>query len=170
MNEYSKNSSVVKQLTSASVDSWCELVKEKQSVPALTCLLNAYRVACLSGSESYSVSGFVLSHGIQKSEIFCKILMFILREADKTFRKLLGIPSSSFRKETVLEIKNTTKWKSIRPLIKSYLRSTLLLLNQVTDSEILSFAISQLRASIIFLAAYPSLLRRLVKVFYFVTF
>ncbi|XP_028782047.1 nucleolar complex protein 2 homolog [Neltuma alba] len=164
MNEDFMHSCVAKQLTSASVDSWCKLVKEQQSIPALTCLLNAYRAACHYGSENSSVSGSVLSHGIQKSEIFCKILMFILREADNTFRKLLGIPSSSFRKETVSEIKNTTKWKSIKPLIKSYLRSTLLLLNQFTDSEILAFSISQLRASIMFLAAYPSLLRRLVKI------
>ncbi|XP_054814712.1 protein REBELOTE isoform X1 [Prosopis cineraria] len=164
MNSESMHSCVAKQLTSASVDSWCKLVKEQHSVPALTCLLNAYRAACHYGSENSSVSGSVLSHGIQKSEVFCKILMFTLHEADHTFRKLLGIPSSSFRKETVLEIKSTTKWKSIKPLIKSYLRSTILLLNQVTDSEILAFSISQLRASIIFLAAYPSLLRRLVKI------
>ncbi|KAI9124378.1 hypothetical protein K1719_004300 [Acacia pycnantha] len=164
MNEDSMHSCVAKQLTSASVDSWCKLVKKQHSVPALTCLLNAYRAACHYESENSRVSGAVSSHGIHKSEIFCKILMFILHEADNIFRKILGIPSTSIRKETVLEIKNTAKWKSIKPLIKSYLRSTLLLLNQVTDSEILAFSISKLRASIIFLAAYPSLLRRLVKI------
>lgn len=154
------------QLRSASIDSWCKLVKEQHSVPALTCLLNAYRAACHCGYEDSSVHGSVLSHGVHKSEIFCKILMFILREADNIFRRLLGIPSSSTRKESVLEIKNTTKWKSLKPLIKSYLRSTLFLINQATDSEILAFSISQLRASIIFLAAFPSLVHKLVKVFY----
>lgn len=155
-----------KLFTSASVDSWCKLVKEQNSVLALTCLINAYRAACHCDSKDSSISGSVLSHGIQKSEIFCKILMFMLHEADNIFRRLLGIPSSSSRKEAVLEIKNTTKWKSLKPLINSYLRSTLFLLNQLTDSEILSFSISKLGASIIFLAAFPSLLCRLVKVCY----
>ncbi|KAL2574021.1 hypothetical protein GLYMA_17G186500v4 [Glycine max] len=157
-------SHVGKLLTSASVDSLCKVIKEQCNVPALTCLINAYREACHNDSEAISVSGCVFTHGIQKSETFCKILMFMLHEADTTFRRLLGISSSSSRKETVLDLKNTTKWLSVRPLIKSYIRSTVFLLNQVTDSEILAFSICRLRASIIFLFAFPSLLRNLLKI------
>lgn len=153
-------------LTSTSVDSLCKLVKEQRSLPALTCLVNAYRAACHSDSEITSVSDSVLSNGIQTSETFCTILMFMLHEADTIFRMLLGISSSSSKKEAVLEIKNTAKWLSLRPLIKSYLRSTMFLLNQITDSKILVFSICQLRASIIFLAAFPSLLHKLLKVFF----
>ncbi|KAG5040085.1 hypothetical protein JHK82_012224 [Glycine max] len=153
-----------KLLTSASVDSLCKLVKEQCSVPALTCLLNAYRAACHNVSEATSVSGCVFTRGIQKSGTFCKIFMFMLHEADTTFRRLLGISSSSSRKETVLDLKNTTKWLSVRPLIKSYIRSTVFLLNQVTDSEVLAFSICRLRASIIFLFAFPSLLRNILKI------
>ncbi|KAG5028608.1 hypothetical protein JHK87_012122 [Glycine soja] len=152
-----------KLLTSASVDSLCKLVKEQCSVPALTCLLNAYRAACHNVSEATSVSGCVFTRGIQKNGTFCKIFMFMLHEADTTFRRLLGISSSSSRKETVLDLKNTTKWLSVRPLIKSYIRSTVFLLNQVTDSEVLAFSICRLRASIIFLFAFPSLLRNILK-------
>ncbi|KAK7380755.1 hypothetical protein VNO78_33272 [Psophocarpus tetragonolobus] len=155
---------VGKLLTNASVVSLCKLVKEQCSVPALTCLVNAYRAACHNDSELTSVSGNVFSDGIQKSEIFSKILIFMLHEADPTFRKLLGISSSSSRKETVLDLRNTTKWLSLRPLIKSYIRSTMFLLNEVTDSEILAFSICRLRASIIFLFAFPSLLRSLLKI------
>lgn len=154
---------VGKLLTSASVDSLCKLIKEQGSVPALTCLIIAYREACHNDSEATSDS--VFSNGIQKSETFCKISMFMLHEADTTFRRLLGISTSSSRKETVLELKNTTKWLSLKPLIKSYIRSTVFLLNQVTDSEILAFSICRLRASIIFLSAFPSLLGNLIKVF-----
>ncbi|KAJ1403608.1 Nucleolar complex protein 2 [Sesbania bispinosa] len=164
VNDHNTRSWVGKLLTCASVDSLCKLVKEQHSVSALTCLINAYRAACHSDSEATSASGCVLSHGIQKSETFCKILMFMLHEADTIFRSLLGIPISSSRKETVLDLKKTIKWLSLRPLIKSYLRSTMFLLNQVTDSEILTFAICRLRASIIFLAAFPSLLHKLLKI------
>ena len=165
MNEDTARSHIGKRLTSVHVDSLCKLVKEEHSVPALTCLINAYRAACHNDSEATSTSGSILSHSIQNSETFCKILMFMLNEADTIFRRLLGLSCSSFRKETVLELKNTTKWLSLRPLIKSYLRSTVFLLNQVTDSEILTFSICQLRTSIIFLAAFPSVLRKLLKVF-----
>ncbi|KAJ1393878.1 Nucleolar complex protein 2 [Sesbania bispinosa] len=164
VNDHNTRSWVGKLLTCASVDSLCKLVKEQHSVSAFTCLINAYRAACHSDSEATSASGCVLSHGIQKSETFCKILMFMLHEADTIFRSLLGIPISSSRKETVLDLKKTTKWLSLRPLIKSYLRSTVFLLNQITDSEILTFAICRLRASIIFLAAFPSLLHKLLKI------
>ncbi|XP_047181147.1 nucleolar complex-associated protein 2 [Vigna umbellata] len=157
-------SHVGKHLTSASVYSLCKLVKEQSSVPALTCLINAYRAACHNDSEATSVSGCVFSDGIQKSETFCKIIVFMLQEADATFRRLLGISNSSSRKEAVLDLKNTAKWLSLRPLIKSYLRSTVFLLNQVTDSELLAFSICRLRTSIIFLCAFPSLLHNLLKI------
>ncbi|KAL2343645.1 hypothetical protein Fmac_004930 [Flemingia macrophylla] len=157
-------SHVGKMLTSASVGSLCKLVKEQCSVPALTCLINAYRAACRNDTEATSASSCVFSHGILKSDTFCNILMFMLHEADPTFRRLLGISTSSSRKESVLELKNATKWLSLRPLIKSYIRSTVFLLNQVTDSEILAFSICRLRASIIFLSAFPSLLCNLLKI------
>ncbi|KAI4346366.1 hypothetical protein L6164_007267 [Bauhinia variegata] len=164
LNDDTSHSHVTKLLTSAFVDSWCKLVKQQNSVPALTCLINAYRAACHNSSEETSVVGSVLSYGIQKRETSCEILMFVLHEADSVFKKLLGISSSSYRKEYVLELKNTTKWGTLRPLIKSYLRSTLFLLNQVTDSEILTFSVARFRPSIILLAAFPSLLCRLVKI------
>ncbi|XP_027187688.1 protein REBELOTE isoform X2 [Cicer arietinum] len=154
-----------KMLTSASVDSLSKLVKEQQSLSSLTCLINAYRAACHSDFEATSVSGCVISHGIHKSENFSTLLMFMLHEADPIFRMLLGIPSSSSKKEAVLDLKKSAKWLSLRPLIKSYLRSTIFLLNQISDSEILAFSISRLRASIIFLTAFPSLLNKLLKIF-----
>ena len=146
-----------KFLTSSAVKSWCQLVKEQRSVPALTSLLNGYRAACHYGAESWS--------RIQNSETFCEILMFVLHEADNIFRGLLEISSSNCKKEAILGLKNTSKWKTLRPLIKSYLRSTLFLLSQVTDYEILAFALARLRNSILYFAAFPSLLRRLIKVF-----
>ncbi|KAL6982357.1 hypothetical protein U1Q18_047282 [Sarracenia purpurea var. burkii] len=160
-----EDSSVMKKgkVTNAVINSWCELVK-KDSESALVSLLNVYRAACHYGTESIGVPETASCQIIQNSETFCSILMFMLCEVDNIFRGLLKISSSSCKKEVILELKNTSKWKSLKPLIKSYLRSTLFLLNQVTDSEILAFSLSRLRASIIFFAAFPSLLHRLIKV------
>ncbi|XP_077245498.1 noc2p family [Tasmannia lanceolata] len=148
-----------KVLSSSTIDAWCQLVVEQQSMSVLPNLLNGFRAACHFGTDESDTMSY---RRIQNKEAFCKILMFVLREADGIFRKLLGV--SSCKKDTILELKNTSKWKIVRPLIKSYLRSTLYLLNQVTDHHILDFTLSRLRASVIFFAAFPSLLRRLVKV------
>lgn len=143
-------------LSSCTVDSLCELVKEQNNVPAFVRLLNGYRAACHYGSESPTI--------VEDSHTFCKILTFMLHEADNIFRKILGISGSNDRKEAILELKNTSKWKTLKPLVKSYLRSTLFLLNEVTDSQILAFALTRLKASIVFFAAFPPLLGRLIKI------
>ncbi|KAL9402616.1 hypothetical protein Peur_006465 [Populus x canadensis] len=143
-------------LSSYTVDSLCELVKEQNNVPAFVRLLNGYRAACHYGSESPTI--------VEDSHTFCKILTFMLHEADNIFRKILGISGSNDRKEAILELKNTSKWKTLKPVVKSYLRSTLFLLNEVTDSQILAFALTRLKASIVFFAAFPPLLGRLIKI------
>lgn len=143
-------------LSSSTVDSLCELVKEQNNVPAFVRLLNGYRAACHYGSESPTI--------VEDSHTFCKILAFMLHEADNIFRKILGISGSNDRKEAILELKNTSKWKTLKPVVKSYLRSTLFLLNEVTDSQILAFALTRLKASIVFFAAFPPLLGRLIKI------
>ncbi|XP_011018775.1 PREDICTED: nucleolar complex protein 2 homolog isoform X1 [Populus euphratica] len=143
-------------LSSSTFDSLCELVKEQNNVPAFVRLLNGYRAACHYGSESPTI--------VEDSHTFCKILTFMLQEADNIFRKILGISGSNDRKEAILELKNTSKWKTLKPVVKSYLRSTLFLLNVVTDSQILAFALTRLKASIVFFAAFPPLLGRLIKI------
>lgn len=142
---------------SSTINSWCQLVKEEHNNAALTYLLNAYRAACHYGSES---SG----HRIENSEAFSNILIFVLSEADNIFRKLLQISSTNTKKETILELKNTSKWKNLKPLIKSFLRSTLFLLDQVADSDTLIFVLHRIKASVIFFALFPSLLSRCIKV------
>ena len=156
-----------KLFTSSAINLWCQLVKEEHSSSAFVCLLNAYRAACHYGAES-------LVHQIQNSETFCSILMFVLSEADDIFRRQLQISLVNCKKETILELQNTSKWQTIKPFVKSYFRSTLFLLDQVADSDILNFALNRLRASLIFFAVFPSLLHRLIKVErfgrFFVTF
>ncbi|XP_076887885.1 protein REBELOTE-like [Bidens hawaiensis] len=145
-----------KILTSSVINKWSKLVIEEHNEPALVNLLNAYRVACHFGSEETGPT-------IQDSETFCSIYTFMLSEADNIFRVLLKIPINC-KKTTLLELKNTTRWKKVQPLIKSYFRSTLFLLKQVTDSEILAFSIARLRASLVFFAAFPSLLNMLIQI------
>lgn len=156
LDEQESMNATLKLFTSSAIDSCCQLVKEKHCKPALIYLLNAYRTACHYGAE---LSG----PRIQSSETFSKILIFILSEVDSVFESLLHIPSLNRKKETVLELVNTSKWQNLEPLVRSYLRSTLFLLSQVTDGYILAFALERLRASLIYFAAFPSLRNRLIK-------
>lgn len=158
------NNNESKFLTISAIDSLCQLVIEQQNPSALTSLLNGYRTACHYGAVSSGFHNADSSHRFQNSEAFSKILIFMLNEADNFFRKLLGLSIPSVKKEKLSELKKTSKWNTLKPLIKSYLRSTLFLLNQITEIEILIFSLARARASIAFFVAFPSLLRRLVKV------
>ncbi|CAI0411670.1 unnamed protein product [Linum tenue] len=143
-----------KLLSSSTVDSLCQLVKDQHDVPSLVRLLNAYRAGSHYGAKSFGV--------LRGSGSLAKIMIFVLHEANDVFRKILGV-SNSTEKKVILELINSATWKKVKPLIKLYLRSTMFLLNEVTDSEILTFVIKRLRASMIFYAAFPSLLQRLIK-------
>ncbi|RZC48301.1 hypothetical protein C5167_041242 [Papaver somniferum] len=155
------DSSIGKPLTTAIIDSWCRLILEEKNLSVLPNLLNAYRAACQYGSGD-AIDAF--SQRIQSSKTFVKIVNFTLREADNIFRTHLEIPIPDCEKHTVLGLKKTQKWKDSEPLIQSYLSSTIIFLNHVTDSEILAFTLTRLRASTIFFAAFPSLLKKLIKV------
>nr|XP_004239297.1 nucleolar complex protein 2 homolog isoform X1 [Solanum lycopersicum] len=143
-------------LTVSAISSWCRLIKEEHKEEVFVCLLNAYRAACHYGAESIGLR-------FQNAETFCSLVMSVLSEADNILRGLLGLSSFSYKKEAVLELKDTPQWVNVKPLIKSYLRSTLSLLDQVTDSEILAFALTRLRDSLPFFDAFPYLLQRLIK-------
>ncbi|KAG6410120.1 hypothetical protein SASPL_128169 [Salvia splendens] len=135
---------------------WSRMVKEDNSQSAFVGLLNAYRTACHYGVES-------VGHIIDSSETFCNILIFTLSNADDVFRGIFQISSSNSKKETVEKLQKNSKWKSMKSLVKSFVRSTLFLLDQITDSEILTFAMARIQASLIFFVAFPSLVQRLLK-------
>ncbi|KAK4765544.1 hypothetical protein SAY86_026634 [Trapa natans] len=153
-----------KVLTMSIIDGWCQQVVEQQSLSALTSLLNAYRAASHYGTKLTQLSHGPLFYEIPNGECYSRILVFMFCEANKTFCGLLGIQCSSCKKETITNLRNTEKWKTLKPLVKSYLRSTLFILGQITDLGILNFVLTQLKDSIIFFAPFPSLLHRLLKV------
>ncbi|KAI3943552.1 hypothetical protein MKW92_024450, partial [Papaver armeniacum] len=140
------DSSIGKPLTTAIIDSWCRLILEEKNLSVLPNLLNAYRAACQYGSGDAIDA---ISQRIQSSKTFVKIVNFTLREADNIFRTHLEIPSPDCEKHTVLGLKKTQKWKDSEPLIQSYLSSTIIFLNHSLT---------------IFFAAFPSLLKKLIKV------
>lgn len=150
-----------KVLSGSVLSSFSNLVDEEQSVQALTSLLNWYRAACHYGHEASGITS--PGYDIEDSETFANVMIFVLQKADHTFRSVLGL-SGSANKEKVLKLNNNNpKWDSVKPLIKSFFRSTIHLVKQAADLEITVFAFAQLRVSIVFFAVFPELLNKLIK-------
>ncbi|OEL16259.1 Nucleolar complex protein 2-like protein [Dichanthelium oligosanthes] len=150
-----------KILTSKTISEWCQLVSKKPKSPALRNLLNAFRDACRYGVHSDSPS----MQRFQNTRVFYQIITFVLSESDNIFRALLEI-SDDANKGIIMNLRNSKKWQTVDPLLKSYLRNSLDLLSQLTDNKILAFVLTRLRASAVLFSAYPSTSSRLLKVLF----
>lgn len=149
-------------ITTAMVDSWCNAVREDVKLAAIRSLMRAFRTACHYGDDGGDNSSTKLS--IMSSTVFNKIMLFVLTEMDRILRKMMKLPASGGKKEIITDLMLTKQWKTYNHLVKSYLGNALHVLNQMTDSGMISFTLRRLKFSSIFLAAFPSLLRKYVKV------
>lgn len=149
-------------ITAAMVDSWCNTIRENGKLSAVRSLLRAFKTACHYGDDGGDDSSTKFS--IMSSSVFNKVMLFILSEMDSILRKLLNLPSSGGKKETIIDVMSSKQWKNYNHLVKSYLGNALHVLNQMTDTEMISFTLRRLKYSSIFLAAFPSLLRKYIKV------
>ncbi|XP_074276358.1 protein REBELOTE [Silene latifolia] len=162
-NDCAPISNTRKLLRSSTINHWCQMVKEQNKVTLLPSLINAYHTACHYGTDPTDVNVSVTPPIIQNKEAFYSILMFMLSEGDQLFRGILGI-SADCKMDAILRLKNSSKWENVKPMVKSYLKSSLFLLNQFTDTDILAYALSRLRASLIFFSVFPALQNKLIEV------
>ncbi|KAF3795557.1 Nucleolar complex protein, partial [Nymphaea thermarum] len=151
-----------KVLTTAMIDSWCKNISENGSVGAIRSIMRAFQTACHYGDDNKNESSRKFS--VMTSSVFNKIMVFVLNKIDGIFRTFLKLPETGGKKETIVELMTTKAWKDHGYLVKSYLGNTLHVLQQMTDTEMISFTLQRLRSSAVFLAAFPSLLRRYIKV------
>lgn len=149
-------------ITMEMVDSWGKAAKEDGKIGAVRSLLKAYRIACHHGDDASDDASANLH--VMSSNVFNKVMSFVLSEMDGILRNMMKLPTFGGKKETILELKNTRQWTNYSHLVKSYLGNSLHVLNQMTDSEMVSFALRRLKYSSLFLAAFPSLLRKYMKV------
>lgn len=150
-----------KNITAAMVDSWIKSIREDGKLSGIRSMLKAFRTACHYGDDSGDDSS--LKFSIMSSSVFNKIMLFVLSDMDGILRRLLKLPTSGGKKETILDLMNTRAWKDYNHLVKSYLGNSLHILNQMTDAEMISFSLRRLKYSSVFLAAFPSLLRKYIK-------
>ncbi|KAB2018635.1 hypothetical protein ES319_D08G243000v1 [Gossypium barbadense] len=149
-------------LTTEMVNSWCKSIREDEKLSAVHSIMKAFRTACHYGDDTGTDSS--AKFAVMSSSVFNKIMLFTLSEMDRILRKLLNLPASGGKKETIIELMNTKQWKNYNHLVKSYLGNALHVLNQMTDTKMISFTLRRLQYSSVFLAAFPSLLRKYIKV------
>ncbi|KAE8732665.1 Nucleolar complex protein 2-like protein [Hibiscus syriacus] len=149
-------------LTTEMVNSWCKSIREDEKLSAVHSLMKAFRTACHYGDDTGNDSSAKFT--TMSSSVFNKIMLFTLSEMDRVLRKLLKLPSSGGKRETITELMNTKQWKNYNHLVKSYLGNALHVLNQMTDMTMISFTLRRLQYSSVFLSAFPSLLRKYIKV------
>ncbi|XP_071692684.1 nucleolar complex-associated protein 2 [Rutidosis leptorrhynchoides] len=149
----------IKTVTSEMVDSWCKAIREERRIGAIRNIMRAFRSACHCGDDDHESKLTSMSF-----PVFNKILLFVLSEMDGILRSILKLPLSGGKKEMIIELMNTRAWKNYNHLVKSYLGNALHVLNQMTDTDMIAFTLRRLKFSSVFLAAFPSLLRKYIKV------
>lgn len=153
---------VAKVITTTKVDSWCDAIKQKSSIGAIRSILRAFRNACHHGDD---VDGNAdRKFTILSSGVFNKIMVFVLNEMDGILRKLLEAPSAGGKKETIMDLMTSKAWKTHGSLMRVYLGNTLHILSQMTDEQMISFTLKRVKASAVFLVAFPALLRKYIRV------
>lgn len=145
------------------VDSWCNAIQENNGkIAPVRSLLRVFRTACHYGDDGDGDSSAKLT--VMSSDVFNRIMLFTLSKMDGILRNLMKLPSYGGRKEKIMDIKSTKQWKKYNHLVKSYLGNSLHVLNQMTDAQMISFTLRRLKYSSLFLGAFPTLLRKYVKV------
>ncbi|GLC56106.1 hypothetical protein PLESTB_001065000 [Pleodorina starrii] len=167
-------------VTSALVARWCNAARggpEGRDPPALGSfgfLVRAYRLASHYGDPQEDLDSGRLR--ITSSSVYNSIMMFMLREADGIFRRLLGLPPLS---DTAAasggqqqqqgggkgagDLTKNSRWRKVGPLVKSFWGNSVHLVGTVTDPALLAFTLRRLRASVSLLAPFARLRDRFLR-------
>ncbi|KAG2537249.1 nucleolar complex protein 2 homolog [Panicum virgatum] len=150
----------VKPITMEMVDSWCDGVQNER-IGSIRSILQAFRRACHYGEDQGDNSAPKFS--VMSGSVLDKVMHFVLKHMDRVLRQLLGAPSFGGKKETISELMLSKPWKRHGNLMRIYLANALHMITEMTDEKMIAFTIHRARASAVFLAAFPSLLRKYVK-------
>uniref|UniRef100_A0A0E0R0W1 Nucleolar complex protein 2 homolog n=1 Tax=Oryza rufipogon TaxID=4529 RepID=A0A0E0R0W1_ORYRU len=151
---------IVKPITMQMVDSWCQGAEDGK-IGSIRSILEAFRKACHYGEESGNNSAPKFS--VMSGSVLDKVMHFVLKNMDRILRELLDAPSFGGKKETVSELMITKQWKRHGRLMRLYLVNALHMITELTDEQMVAFTVHRVRASAVFLAAFPALLRKYVK-------
>nr|AGT16686.1 hypothetical protein [Saccharum hybrid cultivar R570] len=152
----------VKPITMEMVDSWCNGV-ENEKIGSIRSILQAFRRASCRYGEDHGDNS-TPKFSVMSGSVLDKVMHFVLKHMDRVLRQLLGAPNFGGKKEAISELMLSKPWKRHGNLMRIYLANALHMITEMTDEQMIAFTIHRVRASAVFLAAFPSLLRKYVKV------
>lgn len=147
-----------KHVSSAMVEAWCKAAKSNASPAAMHKLLQAYRLACHYGDTEEEVHETMK---ISSSAVFNKLMLFVLKEADHIFLRMLSLDEQT--SVTARDVQKSRRLKKVESLLKSFLGNSLHLLGQMTDSAMLTFTLRRLRASVVLMAPFFKMQRKFLR-------
>ena len=143
---------------------WCASALDKGSLSAVKNVLKAYRVGCHYGDEEEETTQ--ISFRLEDSNAFNQLMLFVLRNADGIFRRLLKIEGKGKGKgkqEATARAMQSSKWTKVGPLVKSFLGNTLHLISHVTEAALNAYIYQRLRSSVDLFTNFPVLSKKLLR-------
>ena len=170
----------------AQILEWCRSTKADPSLRSLRTLMQTFRAACHHGevgpAEDDGGAGAQAALRLGSGAAFNTLLLFVLREADGLFRRVLELPAAGpdevlavaksaagqagappKARPAPLDPRTSSRWRKAEPLIKSYLGNALHLLGTMTDPAMSAFILRCARPSVPFLVCSDRLQRKWLK-------
>ncbi|KAJ1555207.1 Nucleolar Complex 2 protein, partial [Nowakowskiella sp. JEL0078] len=133
-------------LTMELVISWKQLMINQSSQKSIQKILLAVRAAVALGKEN--------------TEVFNALVMTFLKHLPTALNEHLLSEKDIKSKRLPSQ---TTKWKKLQPLAKSYVKNLLGFLKQITDPDMLHFVLTKCEQAIPYVVCFPKLGKELVK-------
>ncbi|CAG8674807.1 12863_t:CDS:10, partial [Cetraspora pellucida] len=144
-------------LTSALIEKLQEAITQSYSLRSLQKLLLAFRAAAhINDSEENRYS-----YKISDPAVFNNLVVICLKYTTSVFDHHLARQNSNLTSEKLPCTHR--KWKTLEPLIKSFLSSVLYMFEQVTENDMIYFIVRELEKAIPYYACFPKLSKHCLK-------
>eukprot|EP01132_Coremiostelium_polycephalum_P005610 gene5610-6982_t len=154
-------------LTSAIIDSWLLDCQKTPTLYNVKKLVIAFKCASKIGASLSDAQD--VPYRIVHSDVFNRILIISLEHLPKFFDQILSYDSLAFDQDinadTKIELPSSKDtWKQMVVCVKSFLRSLVHLVTQITDPKMLLILLKGLEKVICYVACFPSFPKSLLKV------
>ncbi|KAG9297632.1 hypothetical protein G9A89_011147 [Geosiphon pyriformis] len=144
-------------LTKEMVSTWQKSIIEKHSLRSLRRLLLAFRAGAHIDEDE---DGVPYAYKITSPAVFNNLIVVCLKYVTDVFDHYLNYAEEDSKKK--LPSANT-KWKSIEPLVKSYLISLLHMLRNLSEDDMIYFVVKESEKSVPYYLCFPRLSRDYLK-------
>ncbi|CAG8667731.1 12507_t:CDS:10, partial [Acaulospora morrowiae] len=145
-------------LTVEMITQWQESVVKTNSLKSLQRLLLAFRAAAhINDDDDEKPFAFKITD----PTVFNNLIVVCLKSVTEVFDHHLKVKNQEVSKKNLLCTRR--KWKTVEPLVKSYLSNLLYMLKQVTEDNMIYFIVKESEKAIPYYACNPKLAKHYLK-------